>query len=363
MSLAVQGIGTATSRYSIAQNDAADVISDLVFDRQQHSAALNALFRRSGVQRRGSVILDRPEGELPRQSFYRAAQTGVDRGPTTAVRLRRYAREAPLLAAKAAMQALSDAEIEAEQITHLVVVTCTGFMGPGVDVAIIKRLGLSPEVGRMQIGFMGCHGVINGLRASQGIGESAPEARILLCAVELCSLHYYYGWDKQKVVSNALFADGAAAMVLGNCESEPPERWLLGRTGSLLIPDSEDCMGWEIGDYGFEMSLSPRVPQKICENLKDWLTRWLDESNLTLEDIRSWAVHPGGPKILQATTEALRLPPNSLRTSTQVLAEFGNMSSPTVIFVIQRLRECASALPCVALAFGPGLTAEIALFV
>jgi alkylresorcinol/alkylpyrone synthase len=361
--LCISGIGTATTQYSIAQSDAADVISRLVYDREEHSAALNALFRRCGVKHRGSVILEKPNGSGPRQTFYRTPQTPVDRGPTTAERVQRYAREAPDLAVDAAQQALLDADVPADRVTHLIIVTCTGFVGPGVDIAMIKRLGLSPEVGRIQVGFMGCHGAINGLRAAQGIGESESEACILLCAVELCSLHYYYGWDKQKVVSNALFADGAAALVIRNSTAKLPEQWSLRRTGSMLMPDSEDCMGWQIGDNGFEMSLSPHVPRLIGEHLKPWLARWLGQSGLTLDDIRSWAVHPGGPRILQATAEALQLVPEDTAVSTQVLAECGNMSSPTVLFVLQRLQQQEAKLPCVALAFGPGLAAEVALFV
>lgn len=362
MPLFINGLGTANTRHSIAQTDAADLISRLVYDRADHEAALNVLFRRSGVHRRGSVILDEPNGG-PKQSFYTPPRNPADRGPTTAERVERYAREAPELAVAAARQALEDAGLAAERITHLIVVTCTGFVGPGVDVALIKRLGLSPEVGRIQVGFMGCHGAINGMRAAQGIAESQPEARILLCAVELCSLHYYYGWDKQKVVSNALFADGAAAIVVGSTAARSPRLWSLERTGAALLPDSEDFMGWRIGDHGFEMSLSPQIPRLICEHLPPWLERWLGESGLTVGDVKSWAVHPGGPRILQATSEALELGPEATAVSTQVLAEFGNMSSPTVLFVIERLQQTGAQLPCVALAFGPGVSAEAALFV
>ncbi len=363
MTLFINGIGTATTQYSIAQTDAADVISRLVFDREEHAAALSVLFRRSGVKRRGSVILEEPNGGGPKQSFYPTPQTMIDRGPTTAERVRRYASEAPDLAVAAATQALQTAGVEPSQITDLIVVTCTGFVGPGVDIALIKRLGLSPEVGRIQVGFMGCHGAINGLRAAQGIGEACPESCTLLCAVELCSLHYYYGWDKEKVVSNALFADGAAAAVLSRAAPSSPTPWSLKSTGSAVLPDSEDCMAWRIGDHGFEMSLSPRVPQLIVEHLKPWLSRWLAKSDLAVEDVRSWAVHPGGPRILQATAEALSLEPKDTAISTQILAEYGNMSSPTVLFVLRRMQEQAAEAPCVALAFGPGLSAEAALFV
>jgi len=232
-----------------------------------------------------------------------------------------------------------------------------------VDVALIKGLDLPATVERSHIGFMGCHGAVNGLRVARGFAGADGRARVLVCAVELCSLHYHYGWDPKKMVANALFADGAAAVVGAGDMAAPPDAWRLAATGSCVFPDSEYAMTWHIGDHGFEMTLSTRVPGLIGRHLRPWLAQWLGQNGLGLGDVHSWAVHPGGPRILSAVEESLGLDRAALDLSREVLAACGNMSSPTLLFILERLRRRQARRPCVALAFGPGLVAEAALFV
>jgi len=276
--------------------------------------------------------------------------------------MRRYAETAPGLAVAASRPALERASTEPAGITHLVTVSCTGLAAPGVDVRLIKGLGLRPATQRTHVGFMGCHGAINGLRVAQAVVGSQPDARVLLCAVELCSLHFHYGWDAEAIVPNALFADGAAALVLARDEADDSRSWRLRATGSFLFDDSEDDMTWSVGDHGFRMALSPRVPELIARRLRPWLEPWLESHGLDVESIGSWAVHPGGPRVLSAVAEALSLPGDSMRPSRDVLERFGNMSSPTVLFIMERLMESGAARPAVVLAFGPGLSVEAAIF-
>ena len=188
------------------------------------------------------------------------------------------------------------------------------------------------------------------------------QAVVLLCAVELCSLHMAYGWHPEKVVANGLFADGAAAVV---ASSKPPSSDLslvLRSSGSTVIPDSADLMHWEIGDHGFAMGLSPRVPDAVGAALLPWLRCWLKDQAIELEAVSSWAVHPGGPRILSTCSEVLSLAPEQLLESRGVLQDHGNMSSATILFILERLRQRSTSGPCLALAFGPGLSAEVALF-
>jgi predicted naringenin-chalcone synthase len=257
---------------------------------------------------------------------------------------------------------LDEGATSASQITHLITVSCTGFFAPGVEFALIRQLGLSPAVARVNVGFMGCHGALNALRAAQAFIAAEPSARVLLCCVELCSLHYQYGWDQEQVVANTLFADGAAAVVLSAEAEHRPGAWRLAGCGSCLLPDSEREMTWRITDHGFAMTLSPRVPELIRVRLRPWLEAWLAQHGRRVEEVKSWAIHPGGPRVLQATLEALGLPPDASDASAAVLADCGNMSSATVLFVLRRLQQTGGSPPCVALAFGPGLTAEAALF-
>jgi predicted naringenin-chalcone synthase len=270
-----------------------------------------------------------------------------------------YADEAGPLALRAARIAVAESGFPAESFTHLVTVSCTGFGAPGVDLALIRGLGLKPTIQRTHVGFMGCHGALNGLRVANAFTTADSAARVLLCAVELCSLHYYFGNTADKLIANAIFADGAAAIV-GTGEIAAGLRHVA--SGSCLIPESAGDMGWTIGNHGFEMMLSRKVPGLIAKHLRPWLTSWLSDNGLSLDEIGSWAVHPGGPKILTAVEEGLELPANALDVSRQVFADYGNMSSPTVLFVLDRIRKTHAPIPCVALGFGPGLVAEAALF-
>jgi len=272
----------------------------------------------------------------------------------------RYHKEALPLAAEACRKALAEAGVAPAEVTHLVTVSCTGFRAPGVDVGLIKGLGLKPTTVRTNVGFMGCHGAINGLRAAAGYTGSNPKARVLMCCVELSSVHFYYGWNPKRMVGNALFADGSAAVV--GTPADGAGEWTVAATGSCLFPDSEHAMSWHVGDHGFDMTLSAKVPNMIQENLRPWVEEWLGENGLTIQEVGSWAIHPGGPKILASVEECLGLPKGVTDVSRRVLAGHGNMSSPTVLFILDELRKAKAPRPCVALGFGPGLVAEGALF-
>jgi predicted naringenin-chalcone synthase len=301
-------------------------------------------------------------------------------GPTTRERMQLYADNAAPLAKRAVASAFAEAGIAPRDVTHLVTVSCTGFDAPGIDIELIDNLGLRLTTQRVNVGYMGCHGAINGLRVAKGIVGDDPRALVLLSATELCSLHYRFNWDDEGIIGNALFADGSAALVLGAADAgiqksegsstsdrRPPisvrrPPFTVRATGSCLIPDSRQVMSWRVGDHGFEMKLTAEVAEKINTYLRPWISEWLGQFGHTVESVGSWAVHPGGPRILSAVEEALSLPPGATRVSHQVLAELGNMSSPTVLFILDRLRQAEAKRPCVALGFGPGLYAEAALF-
>jgi predicted naringenin-chalcone synthase len=274
-----------------------------------------------------------------------------------------YEAEALPLAERAARAALDASGVRAGDITHLVTVSCTGFAAPGFDIGLMKRLGLPATAERTHVGFMGCHGGLNGLRAAAAYTGSDPSARVLLCCVELCSLHFHYVWDPKRLVANALFADGASALVGVPETAAPAGAWVRRASGSCLFPDSESAMTWNIGDHGFDMTLSSRVPNLLRAGLRPWLEGWLARHGLRVEDVATWAVHPGGPRVLTDIEAALGLPEGTTAVSREVLSECGNMSSATVLFVLQRLLRRGAPAPCVALGFGPGLVAESALFV
>ena len=175
----------------------------------------------------------------------------------------------------AARNAIEDAAVSPDRVTHVVTVSCSGFFAPGVDIALIKRLGLSRKVARTHVGFMGCHGMLNGLRVAGAFLEQDPEACVLLVALEMCSLHHQYGWDVGQIVANALFADGAAAVVAVGGEPRSPSDLRVAASGSEIVDDSEDAMSWRIGDHGFLMTLSQRIPELIAKNIRAYLEEWL----------------------------------------------------------------------------------------
>ncbi len=260
----------------------------------------------------------------------------------------------------------AQAQLSPERITHLITASCSGFAAPVADLALMAALPLDAGLARTHVGFMGCHGALNGLRVAAGFIAAEPEACVLLCAVELCSLHLQYGWDAERIVANALFADGAAALVATGetwAERAPAAASLdrLIASGTLVVPGSAGAMSWEVGDNGFVMGLSPQVPDLISQHLRPWLEGWLASHHLTFAAIGSWAVHPGGPRILSAVTKGLGLDPRLIEPSRSVLRDHGNMSSPTLLFILERLRRSGSPGPCLAMAFGPGLCIEVAL--
>jgi len=360
--LTIAGIGTAVPTQSISQREAAALAAQLCDANSDEQRSIAALYRRTRVSRRGSVLLEEPGPAEERQSFFLPAAHAGDMGPGTAERMQRYAREAPPLAIEACQSALRSSGVAAGQITHFITVSCTGFAAPGVDIALIQDLGLPPGVQRSHVGFMGCHGALNGLRIAGAFTTAEADARVLLCAVELCSLHFNYGSGSDTHVANALFSDGAAALV-GVCGGiRSGQVWQLVQTGSCLFPDADDAMTWSVGDHGFEMTLSARVPELIAAHLRPWLGQWLATAGLAIEDVPSWAVHPGGPRVLSAVAASLQIGESAMAESFAVLSEHGNMSSPTILFILQRLIAQTAPRPCVALAFGPGLAVEAALF-
>jgi len=355
MSMEVIGLGTALPASQVSQAEAAELSSRLIGLSQDQENWLTELYQLTGIKCRHLSGL-RAFGDL-------GVWERSEQGPTTQLRMEIYEEQVRPLAIEATKKALAAADTHPDEITHLVTVSCTGFVAPGFDIGLITGLPLAPTVQRTHVGFMGCHGAINGLKVARAFAESQPAGRVLLCAAELCSLHFQFGWDSSRSVANALFGDGAAALVGAVPDPiRPSDAWKLTGSGSCLIPDTEDAMGWKIGDHGFEMHLSKRITHLIAEHLKPWLRDWLDSRDLAIEDVATWAIHPGGPRILESVMGPLGLDEHAVEESRTVLSDYGNMSSPTILFILDRLRRRGAPRPCVALAFGPGLAIEAALF-
>lgn len=379
-SVRLLSIGTATPGGSFSQSDAAlhagaiarnGSVPDDSRQSRRASAALRVLYERSGVCSRGTVLSDAGH-DL--ESFF---PTAGSPGPSTAARMEIYAAHAGRLAIDAALAAVRKSGTNAGAITHLVTASCTGFDAPGVDQQIIRELGLPPSVRRTHIGFMGCHAAINALAVAAAFAAQDSSAQVLVVCVELCSLHFSYAEDSECRVANALFADGAGAALIGATVSDepseasgspiasPPPR--IAAFASTLFEGTEGLMGWRIGDHGFEMNLSPRVPDVLAARVPAWLDGVLASQGLDRDAVASWAIHPGGPRLLSAITDAMELPEGADAVSREILASHGNMSSATVLFILERVLAGRAGggdrLPLLAAAFGPGLAGEAMLLI
>ncbi|WP_020468299.1 type III polyketide synthase [Zavarzinella formosa] len=365
MTLAILGLGTAVPPATMSQQQALEVAELLCCNTAEQKTWLPAMYGGTGIRHRHvclgqQVVTDLIEGTTISGSPF-LPKAGDQHGPTTHQRMQLYRREAPRLAVKATATALEAAGRLPKDITHLVTVSCTGFAAPGFDLELANELGISADVQRTHVGFMGCHGSLNGMRVANAFAGSDPDACVLMCSVELCSLHYHYGWEPQKIVANALFADGAAAFVGVPGRHHKGKHWELVANGSHVVHEAADAMSWHIGDHGFVMTLSKKIPEVIQQKLRGWMDKWLAKHGLTIPDVKHWAIHPGGPKILDGVVSALGLSQEATWASREVLGENGNMSSATVLFILDRMRQRGATGPCVALGFGPGLNIEAAL--
>jgi predicted naringenin-chalcone synthase len=355
MGVDILGLGTAVPAHSMSQAESWEHAKLYSCANENHSKILKELYRRTTISRRSSVLVQ--EGQKADIEFYIPPNNTNPKGPTTAQRMYTYKLHAANLSVLACRSAIKEAGIQIEQITHLITVSCTGFSAPGFDLQLIDLLSLNRNVYRTHIGFMGCHGAMNALRVAEGHCAGYKQAIVLLCATEICSLHFQYGWDANGLLANSLFADGSAAMILGNVSG----KLRYEASTSFVVPETDEAITWHISDNGFVMTLLPQVSELIQSNLPELLDGWLKKNSLTVKDIAAWAVHPGGPRILNAVQTSLEISSDCLDASRQILAEYGNMSSPTVFFILQRLLKSQVTMPCVMLGFGPGMTIEAAL--
>lgn len=340
-------IGTAVPPHDIHRAFVAAGLSLLPDER------LRTLFERmaglSGIAHRYAVLPPAlsPYGEaFDAEGFYRRGAF-----PSTAHRMERYHAEVLPLALRA-VDAL-ELGAGAGRITHLIVASCTGFAAPGLDFRLMQSLGLAGSVERTLIGFMGCFAAVTALRNARHIVRADPSARVLVVCVELCSLHLQETRDLGGMLSLLLFGDGAAAALV----SANSGGLKLGAFRTEVLPDTEGLITWDIGDSGFLMQLSGKVPGQIRRYLGAEGPALLDRLGVPAPNL--WAVHAGGRTILDAVQDGLRLAPEALLPSRGILRDFGNLSSGTLLFVLDRLmRDNAARGPGVAMAFGPGLTVE-----
>lgn len=355
MNAAILALATAVPLHVYSQEEIADKsIAVLGMDREK-SESLKRIYQNSAIRKRHFVIDD---FHKPREEWDFFGSQYPQTIPGMSIRNLRYKKEAPKLALEAAKQALERWGGDNSRITHIISTSCTGVLAPGIEFLLMQELNLPPTVNRLGINFMGCFGAFKGLSVARAFALENPDNRILLVSTELCSLHLQVNHDRETITGNSLFADGAAAAIIGTQPlPEESPHWDIIRTHSLGLKNSLDKMSWEASDHGFLMRLSHKVPVFIGRHIKEFVDELLTE-HVPLEQC-DWAIHPGGKSILQAIEKALQLQPDQTKSSWEILSNYGNMSSATFLFVLDHLSQQRTLRPWSAgLGFGPGLSAE-----
>ena len=363
MAAFIHNIATVVPEGNFEQPLLREKMKDYVSTRPATRRILHRIYSKSGIDKRHTVVDDFHSNGHPRLFF---KKDGVLDVPTTKKRNDLYTHHAKKLFVEVTDSLLhQNSELEKEDITHIITVSCTGFFAPGPAYQIIKQLGLSPATERFHIGFMGCFGVFPALKMARSFCEANEDANVLVVSVELCTLHFQNSEETDQLISASVFADGGAAALVSSRKPETDKpAYRIEQFQSSIADKTEQEMAWTIGDTGFDMVLSTYVPDIIKANLREAIAPLVQSYNLSHNDIARWPVHPGGRAILDKVEESLELSANQLEPSRKVLSSYGNMSSATILFVLKELLDTPSLNRrehAMAVAFGPGLTIESAL--
>lgn len=331
--------GVPETRYR--QSEIADYFSGLWPERRPRT--IRTIFERSGVGFRHMAVND---------TFYTQPRTTQERNDL-------YMPVAMALGEDTIRRGLESANVRPDEIDDFLVVSCTGYSVPGLDLQLAARLGMRPNVQRANILGMGCYGAFPGLlRAWQA---AAFGRRALMLSVELCSLHLQFDDSAENVVASALFSDGAGMALIGVDDGRGQHVPRLLQSATFSDYQTLDHMSFTLTDHGFRMYLSSYVPDLLAANIERFISGLLAREGLTCRDVQHWGVHPGSAKIVDYVRDRLGLTDDQVASSHQILYDYGNMSSATILFVLEHIQRCEKPQPGaygVLMAFGPGLTME-----
>ncbi|HXD76815.1 MAG TPA: type III polyketide synthase [Puia sp.] len=350
-------IGTAVPPYRHRQEDILPFMQRIYACDNQANRTLKFLYRQSGIESRYSVI---PDYTLPaaQWEFYPPTEN-LEPFPSLERRMAMYRRHAAPLSLEAIRQCLQG-RLDAREVSHLITVSCTGMSAPGLDLELVEALGITGSLFRTSVNFMGCYAAVHALKLANALVASEPGARVLIVCTELCTLHFQQEPTVDNMLSSLLFADGSAAVLVVG-DDDPAGGLRLQSFYSEIVSRGKSQMTWDLSSSGFRMTLSNYVTDLIEADFAELVGNALKRGGVGRDCIRHWCIHPGGKRILEAIGKSLSLPDGGLDDSYAVLGEFGNMSSPTILFVLQRLmaaRAAGNDGRIFGAAFGPGLTME-----
>lgn len=362
MQVAITAIGVANPPYKQQQKVAAEMVIQMLQLKPANARLLKSIYRSTGIEYRYSVMNDfcKMPGEY---EFFPNDHTLPF--PSTALRMQLYKEHAFTLAFSAVKACLASLpHFDVKEISHLITVSCTGMYAPGIDIELVQALQLHPHTKRSCINFMGCYGAFNAIKMADAICKAEPAAKVLVVSVELCTIHFQKSDASDSIFSNAIFADGAGAVLI---EANPRQAKYLTLDAfhcDLLLSHSKD-MTWHIADSGFDIALSSYVPAAIESGIAIFTERLLHQQQMELQDLDLFAIHPGGYKILKACEKALNIHAEQNKYAYEVLRQYGNMSSATILFVLKAiwddLHQGLDNKKIFSCAFGPGLTLEAML--
>jgi predicted naringenin-chalcone synthase len=323
---------------------------------EKEARRLAFMYRQSDIETRYTVLPDYTEADEKHWNFIPVDHD--DPLPNLDERMKIYNREALPLSILAINDCLEN-KAAPKDITHLITVSCTGMSAPGLDLQIAEALDMKTEVFRTSVNFMGCYGAVHALKLAKLICDSTPKSNVLIVATEFCSIHFQKEYTPDLASSTILFSDGSAAVLVSNCiESEKKLR--LADFYSKVAYKGKKDMAWELSHRGFIITLSSYIPDLIEQDIGALVEEATRHSGLSIKDITHWCIHPGGKKILAAIKNQLQLSDDNMRFSKSILSRYGNMSSPTVLFVLKEILDSLDDAPAniFGTAFGPGLTME-----
>lgn len=356
--LAIVGLGTVLPDFPVTQDQGGAWLTGYLEYPDRTKRFANRIFRLSRVETRYSVLPDftHPESSV----LYRGGLPALEE------RMNVFRTEAPKLAERACNEALDHAHVRPADVTHLIIITSTGFFTPGPDADLVHRLGLSVSVERTVVGMAGCSGAFTGFRFARRIVGDDPSANVLLVCVELSSIHLDDEPDHDKIVAYSIFGDACAAAVLTGANDPDQALVILGDSETRLEYEGRDLLRWDLKSTGFSITLSDELAPFFKQRIADFVAPLIAKAtgnSVDPSEVRSWVVHPGGPSILRSVEQELGLKPDALASSWKVLQNGGNLSSASVLFVLQheRMRKELGDRG-LFVGFGPGLTLEGAVF-
>ena len=350
-------IGTAVPAYKHEQEQILQFMQMVYALNEVDKRKLRFFYKQSGINHRYSVIPDycRP---LPEWKFYPHSEN-LEPFPNLELRMAWFDKYAAPLSVDAIRKCLHD-KLDEEEITHLITVSCTGMSAPGLDLQVMELLDLPKNIFRTSINFMGCYAAIHALKLADSFCKSEPNAKVLIVCTELCTLHFQRDPTPDNMASGLLFSDGAAAALI--TPDDFKRRGLhIDDFYSEIFSKGKKDMSWELSSSGFLMTLSGYVPDLIEEDFDQLVSRSLKRKGIPKSEISHWCVHPGGRKILDAIQTTLNIGKGALHESYSILQQYGNMSSPTILFVLKEIMQqldYTKSNKILGAAFGPGLTME-----